>query len=154
MRLFGARAILVAVALLAALTAANAALGPRYGGELTIAVAPFGSTEPRAGHTAGERLAVGLVHETLLTLAPDGGVRPSLAGAWTSSAAGREWSFTLDPHARFIATDGTDSGSPAASHAQRPIGPDCSPTWLTQPVSTSSTSAGSMPVRSMRCRKV
>lgn len=101
MRLFASRAILVVSALLAALTAANAALGPRYGGELTIAVAPFGSTEPRAGHTAGERLAVGLVHETLLKLAPDGGLQPSLAGGWTTSAAGREWSFTLDPHARF-----------------------------------------------------
>ena len=38
---------------------------------------------------------------------------------------------------------GTCSGRPAPSHAQRPIGPACSETWLTQPVITSSTSAGS-----------
>lgn len=94
-------AILVAAVLLAALTAATAALGPRYGEELTIAVAPFGSTQPRAGHAAAERLAVGLVHETLVGLGPEGTVRPSLASAWAVSGEGREWSFSLDAQARF-----------------------------------------------------
>ena len=40
-------------------------------------------------------------------------------------AASARW---LDPHARWTATDGTSSGSQAASHAHRPTGPACSPT--------------------------
>ncbi len=38
---------------------------------------------------------------------------------------------------------GTDSGHPAASTALRPTLKACSPTWETQPMITSSTSAGS-----------
>src|ERR1700722_10960865 len=53
-----------------------------------------------------------------------------------------------DPHLRSIVVDGVLVGYPAASHACRPRGEDCSPAWLTQPTSTSSTAAGSMPLRS------
>jgi hypothetical protein len=54
-----------------------------------------------------------------------------------------------DPHWRSMEVPGTDSGSKRdASTALRATLVDCSPTWLTQPSSTSSTAAGSMPVRS------
>src|SRR4029450_5799562 len=39
------------------------------------------------------------------------------------------------------------SGSPALSQAVRPMLKDCSPTWLTHPVTTWPTTDGSMPVR-------
>src|SRR2546422_1057783 len=52
-----------------------------------------------------------------------------------------------------MTTDGTFSSSPALSHANRPMPPDCSPTWLTHPVMTSSTVAESMPLRSTSARK-
>src|ERR1019366_9204675 len=42
-----------------------------------------------------------------------------------------------------MVVDGTDSGHPAASTALRPTLKACSPTWETQPMITSSTSAGS-----------
>src|SRR5450830_323998 len=53
-----------------------------------------------------------------------------------------------EPHCRSIEVPGTDSGRRDASTALRATLVDCSPTWLTQPRNTSSTSAGSMPVRS------
>ena len=53
-----------------------------------------------------------------------------------------------EPHCRSIVVPGTDSGQPAASGALRPMLKVCSPTWLTQPQKTSSTTAGSMPDRS------
>ena len=48
-----------------------------------------------------------------------------------------------------LRVDGGDGGGegPALSQAVRPTLNDCSPTWLTQPVTTCSTSAGSMPER-------
>ena len=55
-----------------------------------------------------------------------------------------------DPHARLIVVPGTCSGKPAESHAVRPMTPACGPSWLTQPMRTSSTAPGSMPVRSTR----
>ena len=54
----------------------------------------------------------------------------------------------LDPHARFTVVAGTLSGQPAASTAVRPTLSAWSPTWLTQPHTTSSTSSGRIPVRS------
>ena len=60
-----------------------------------------------------------------------------------------------EPHCRSSDVPGTDSGRPDASTALRATFVDCSPTWLTQPRITSSTSAGSAPVRatsaSMTC---
>src|ERR1700722_8421246 len=40
------------------------------------------------------------------------------------------------------------SGSPAPSHALRATLPDCSPTWLTQPATTCSTTSGATPAPS------
>ena len=55
-----------------------------------------------------------------------------------------------EPHCRSTVTPGTDSGSPAASQAVRAMSPACGPTVSTQPKTTSSTSAGSIPVRASR----
>ena len=53
-----------------------------------------------------------------------------------------------EPHCRSSEVPGTDSGRREASTALRATLVDCSPTWLTQPRMTSSTSAGSQSARS------
>src|SRR3954451_1805052 len=55
-----------------------------------------------------------------------------------------------EPHCRSMVTPGTWSGSPATSQAVRATSPACEPIVSQQPRITSSTSAGSMPVRSTR----
>ena len=55
-----------------------------------------------------------------------------------------------EPHWVSIVVLATVWGRPAASQAVRPMLKDCSPTWLTQPVMTWPTEAGSTPVRSRR----
>ncbi len=60
-----------------------------------------------------------------------------------------------EPHCRSMVTPGTPGGSFEARTAMRPMQPLCSPAWSTQPMITSSTSAGSALVRwssvSMTC---
>ena len=53
-----------------------------------------------------------------------------------------------EPHCRSTVVPGTSSGSPAASQQVRAMSPACGPIVSTQPKTTSSTAAGSMPVRS------
>ncbi|GAA4806174.1 hypothetical protein GCM10023353_06580 [Tomitella cavernea] len=53
----------------------------------------------------------------------------------------------LDPHARVIVVPGTEEGHPAASTALRATFPACSEYCMTVPHTTSSTRAGSIPVR-------
>ena len=60
----------------------------------------------------------------------------------------------LEPHWRSIVVPGTLSGQPAASTALRPTLSPCSPTCITQPITTSSTVPGSMPVRSTSAFRV
>src|SRR3954469_24359525 len=62
-------------------------------------------------------------------------------------AAAKATACWEEPHCRSIVVPGTDSGQPAASAASRPTLPACSPTWLTQPQKTSSTTPGSRPAR-------
>jgi MarR-like DNA-binding transcriptional regulator SgrR of sgrS sRNA len=96
--------VLVAAALGLGLAAARlslAALGPRYGGELIVAVGGFSPSGPLSGHGVAERLVVGLLHETLVTLDAEGRPQPSLTREWTSAADGREWRLVLDGRARF-----------------------------------------------------
>lgn len=52
-----------------------------------------------------------------------------------------------EPHCRSTVVAGTESGKPADSQAQRVVFMACSPTWSTVPPMTSSTSAGSIPLR-------
>src|SRR5712692_2827130 len=55
----------------------------------------------------------------------------------------------LDPHWLSTVVAAVEMGMPAASQAVRPMLNDCSPAWLTQPVTTCSTTAGSMPDRAI-----
>src|SRR5919204_2394871 len=57
-----------------------------------------------------------------------------------------------EPHWRSMVVAGTSSGSPAASQALRATLTACSPIWETQPMITSSTRPGSIPLRSTRAR--
>src|SRR5829696_1363161 len=52
-----------------------------------------------------------------------------------------------DPHWVSTVVTAVVWGSPAVSQAVRPTLKDCSPTWLTQPVTTCSTARGSIPER-------
>jgi MarR-like DNA-binding transcriptional regulator SgrR of sgrS sRNA len=90
-----------AVALLGA-PAARAALGPRYGGDLTVAALalPPGH-EPRVPRGSGESLIALLVHERLLRLDASGEPRGGLARDWLGAADGREWVLRLPPDAVF-----------------------------------------------------
>ncbi len=121
-----------ALASLAALAllpwAAGAALGPRYGGELTVGVVELpDSLDPDLPRGAGQSLLAGLVHETLVGCGPDGVPVPRLARSWASSGGGREWTLRLADGSAFhdgkpmTATDVVRSlrrflrsGSPAA----------------------------------------
>ena len=53
-----------------------------------------------------------------------------------------------EPHCRSMVVPGTSSGRPAASQHVRAMSPAWGPIVSTQPKMTSSTAAGSMPVRS------
>lgn len=101
-----------------AAVSARAALGPRYGGELTVAV--VGLPEPLAPTSAAgltERTLGALVHETLVHLEADGTPSPGLAKGWSGSSDGREWTLTLEPEARFH--DGTPVGAADAVRSLR-----------------------------------
>src|SRR5688572_7239471 len=63
-------------------------------------------------------------------------------------AAAKATACCDEPHWRSMVVPGTVSGQPAARGALRPMLKVCSPTWLTQPQNTSSTTAGSKPERS------
>jgi MarR-like DNA-binding transcriptional regulator SgrR of sgrS sRNA len=118
------------LALVVALTRlANAALGPRYGGDLTVGTLALPATlDPGVPRGSGESMVSFLTHETLLRLDADGEPRTGLARDWMSAAGGREWSLRLPPGALFHdghAITGEDgarslrrflrSGSPAAA---------------------------------------
>lgn len=92
-----------AAGLAAALAVARlspAALGPCYGGRLTVGLARLAPDALAAG-AAWDAVASGLVHEGLVRVAPDGFPLPGLASRWSVAAGGREWTLELDPHARF-----------------------------------------------------
>ena len=77
---------------------------------------------------------------------------PPIATSWTPAAMSAAAKFTAccaEPHWRSIVVAGVSIGSPACSHALRPMLYDCSPYCWTQPVITSSTCPGSMPARSI-----
>jgi hypothetical protein len=64
-----------------------------------------------------------------------------VVGAGNHALCGEVYACCADPHLRSRVTAGTFSGKPAASTACRPMLPDCSATWMTQPAITSSTSS-------------
>jgi ABC-type transport system substrate-binding protein len=88
--------------LLALALPAAAALGPRYGGELTVVVPELpASLDPSPPESPGQRLAEGLVHETLVGIGPEALPLPGLARSWTAAASGHEWTLALGETARF-----------------------------------------------------
>jgi len=90
------------VGALALASAAQAALGPRYGGDLVVAaLAVPAALDPAAPRGSGEALVALLAHERLLRLDADGEPRGALARDWFGAAGGREWVLRLQPHARF-----------------------------------------------------
>lgn len=90
------RAVSLALVALAVARTALPALGPRYGGELRIAVGEVPATlEPGVPRGLGERVLSGLVHATLLETDDGGLPRPALAQAWSAAADGREWTLRL-----------------------------------------------------------
>jgi len=97
----GARITAGAAALALALGAsdsARSALGPRYGGELRIALGEAATTvEPTTPRGTADRILAGLVHETLVGVDDEGRPRPGLAQSWASAADGREWTLRLAP---------------------------------------------------------
>jgi hypothetical protein len=92
-----AGAVVLALAL-GASGSARSALGPRYGGELRIALAEAATTvEPSTPRGTADRILAGLVHETLLGVDDEGRPRPALVQSWASAADGREWTLRLAP---------------------------------------------------------
>ena len=63
--------------------------------------------------------------------------------AWATSTT----ALSPLPQSRFTVLPGTEMGRPAARAAARATSKACSPTWVTQPRTTSSTRSGEMPVR-------
>ena len=109
-------AIVLAVTL-AGGRSARSALGPRYGGELRIALAESATTvDPSVPRSLTERILAGLVHEVLVGVDDEGRPRPALVQSWASAAEGREWTLRLAP-ATFH--DGAAVGSADAVRALR-----------------------------------
>ena len=96
---------------------ARSALGPRYGGELRIAVAEAATTvEPSVPRGLADRILAGLMHEMLLGVDEEGRPRPALAQSWASAADGREWTLRL---AAATFHDGSPVGSADAVRGLR-----------------------------------
>jgi hypothetical protein len=81
---------------------AGSALGPRYGGALTVSMLDLpAASGPGTPQTASERLLLGLRHDTLVRTGPAATIEPSLASSWSAAASQREWTLRLDGAARF-----------------------------------------------------
>ena len=104
------RSALATAALVFVLAAAGrAALGPVYGGRVTVALGELPARfEPAPAQGAGARLIAALVHERLVDLG-DLVPKPALAQSWKEAASGREWTLRLRAGAVFH--DGTTVGS-------------------------------------------
>jgi ABC-type transport system substrate-binding protein len=112
------RSALATIALVFALAAAGmGALGPVYGGRVTVALAELPVRfEPAPAQGAGARLISALVHERLIDL-DDLVLKPALAQSWKESASGREWTLRL--RAGSVFHDGTAIGSADAVRSLR-----------------------------------
>ncbi len=71
-------------------------------GAVTVACAPLTSLDPLECSRADDLRLLAALREPLTRLHPTSGVvEPALARAWTCSADGCQWEFTLDPLARW-----------------------------------------------------
>lgn len=99
---FGSAALLALAMATAVPALIDAALGPRYGGQVKVGLLDLPpSLEPTLPIGTGERLTAVLVHETLVGLGEDGQVMPNLAQTWATGAGGREWTLVLRDGLRF-----------------------------------------------------
>lgn len=81
---------------------AEAALGPRYGGDVTVGVPDLPSRrEPEVPYGSGPGLYQSLAHETLVDLDDEGLPVPALAEGWSGARDGLSWTFTLRDGALF-----------------------------------------------------
>ena len=80
----------------------DAALGPRYGGELKVGVMELPATlEPAAERGVGSGVLAALANETLVGVDESGFPSPALAQGWSTAAGGREWTLRLREGAAF-----------------------------------------------------
>ncbi|MFN0168038.1 MAG: ABC transporter substrate-binding protein [Bryobacteraceae bacterium] len=110
-------ALRLAVFASACLALAGAAVRPRYGGVLRVALQEWtDSLDPSTAdaNQAFERIAP-LVFERLTTIDLNGNVRPQLAESWTSDPGYRRWRFTLRRRVTFH--DGTPLNASVAAAA-------------------------------------
>jgi hypothetical protein len=102
-----------------------------------------------AGHRPGPRLlrrSPGVPGRIPRRARPAGAAIATSYWPEISLAAAKCTACWEDPHCRSTVVPGTDSGQLADGTAVRATSNVCSPTWLTQPQATSSTTAGSIPV--------
>src|SRR6185369_16932673 len=59
------------------------------------------SVNPLGARTQADRDLVALVFEGLVARGPDGTLVPGLASRWTEDPAGKSWTFTLRPDAKW-----------------------------------------------------
>src|SRR6185369_12606757 len=78
-------------------TAPTAVVVPYREGVLGRAV----SVNPLGARTQADRDLVALVFEGLVARGPDGTLVPGLASRWTEDPAGKSWTFTLRPDAKW-----------------------------------------------------
>jgi MarR-like DNA-binding transcriptional regulator SgrR of sgrS sRNA len=85
---------------------AKAALGPRYGGDLTVGVPDLpANVDVAVPYGSGPGLCQALVHETLVDLDAEGLPVPALAASWSATRDGTAWTMNVRGGAVFH--DGT-----------------------------------------------
>lgn len=90
--------VVIAIAIAAVV---GAALGPVYGGRMTVGIVEMPARfDPAPAHGAGARFLSALVHERLVVLRNEL-PEPALAESWASAADGREWAIRLRPDSVF-----------------------------------------------------
>ena len=95
-------ALVLACVVAAGVTPAEAAMAPRYGGTLTVALpeAPT-SLDPAHLRTLSDRIAAAALFDTLFVRGPDGAPTPHLVHRHTRSEDGLTITFWLEPLLRF-----------------------------------------------------
>ena len=86
--------------------------GTKHGDTLTVAIGIDPDTlDPAAGTTTTSEQIVDMMAEPLVTIDPQGAVKPLLATSWTTASDGLSYVFTLHSGVKF--SDGTDFNAAA-----------------------------------------